>query len=179
MSKKISLVILALALVLALVIPSNTVYAANKKVKSADVVQSNGTLTVSGEVEEGMLAVAVQVLDSNGNLITLRTGAVDSDNKYKVEIAIAEGDYTIKVADYDGGAVYKDGETEDDATENNTNTSDSDDSSSVTVTTNNEKDNPKTGDNILRVVTVLAIAVLGVFITTKFNKKKNIRARKH
>ena len=82
MSKRISLIILAVILVITMVIPSTKVYAANKKVNTVEAVYESGKLTVSGSVEEGMLAVAVQVLDSDNNLVILETGSVDSNNKY-------------------------------------------------------------------------------------------------
>ena len=104
MSKRISLIVLAVVLVLAMVIPSSTVFAAGSyKVKTAEATYASGKLTVTGEVDAGMLAVAVSVYDKDGNFVKLETGAVDSTNKYKVEFTLAEAPYTIKVADFDGG----------------------------------------------------------------------------
>ena len=106
MSKRISLIILAVIIMLVMVIPSNKVFAAgNKKVTSVNVSYENGKLTVSGEVEAGMLAVAVQVYDQNDQFVKLETGAVDSSNKYEVIFILPEGIYTVKVADFDGGEV--------------------------------------------------------------------------
>ena len=104
MSKKISLLVLAVVLILAMVIPSSMVYAAEgKKVLTAEAVQEDGIITVTGTVEDGMLAVAVQLCDKDGNTIKVVTGGVDNDNKYEVEIEAELGNYIIKVADYDGG----------------------------------------------------------------------------
>jgi hypothetical protein len=177
MSKKICLIVLALTLALVMVIPSSRVYAANKKVNSLNVTQANGVLTVSGEVEDGMLAVAVQVLDSNQNLLEFRTGEVDSDNKYKVQIDLPEAEYIVKVADYDGGDVMAYGLPEEGTTETSTDTPSDNTEEETANGVKNEADNPTTGDNIRRVVSVLGIAVVGVLITTKFNRKR--RVRKH
>ena len=167
MCKKIVLVVIALALIIVMGSPSKRVFAANKEIKTVDAIQENGKLIVSGEVEEGMLAVAVQVLDQNNNLVKLETGAVDSNNKYKVEITVPEGKYIIKVADYDGGNTITKNIPEE------TQKTDSD-SKEETKTTNNEEikaDNPKTGDNIIIAVSVLIIACVGVLLTIKLNKK--------
>ena len=105
MSKKISLIILAVVLVLAIVIPSSKVYAANKEILTSEVIEENGVITVSGYVENGMLAVAVQVFDKDNNLVALETGEVKTNNTFKVEIELPTGDYIVKIADYDGGNV--------------------------------------------------------------------------
>lgn len=188
MSKKISLIILALTLVLVMVIPSNGVFAANKKVKTVSAVQENGKITVSGEVESGMLAVAIQVLDEEGKLVTLNTGAVDSDNKYKVEINAVEGKYTIKVADYDGGETVtktipeekdENNTTDNEETENTTTEETTENNTEVTKTEEKTESNtPKTGDNIVIFVSLFAIALVGLTYIKLMNRKKCKRNRK-
>ena len=104
MSKKLSLILLTVILILAMVIPSSMVYAAEeKKVLTAEAHPENGQITVEGTVEEGMLAVAVQVCDKDEHFLFLRTGEVTSENKYKLVIEVEEGNYVLKVADFNGG----------------------------------------------------------------------------
>lgn len=190
MSKKVSLIIIAVILMLALVIPSSKVYAANKKVNEVNASQKNGKITVSGSVEDGMLAVAVQVLDSNGKLVKLETGAVNASNKYSLEIEVPEGTYTVKVADYEGGAFAEKTVTKaTDSTEKeeDTTTKDDDnkteDSAKETKTENEENkkgdnsNNPQTGDTIKNTFVVLGAAIVVLALTFKYGKKK--RVRKH
>lgn len=190
MSKKVSLIVISVILMLALVIPSSKVYAANKKVNEVNAVQANGKITVSGTVEDGMLAVAVQIVDSDGKLVTLETGEVDASNKYNLAIEVQEGTYTVKVADYEGGAVVeKEVTTEDEkkddtkedttkedekATEEKTETKTED--TTEAKTTKTEKDEtPQTGDTIRNVFIALAVAILALTVTFKFRRNKVVR----
>lgn len=189
MSKKISLIIiLALALILVMVIPSNRVYALNKEVTSVNTAVENGKITVSGSVQDGMLAVAVQVFDEDDNLITIETGAIDSSNNYKVEIDVANGKYVVKVADYDGGQVVSkevivSDSTQEDTISNSTNegTTDSENVANEAAEKNEVKTSttPKTGDNIMMFIAIFILAVIS-FGIIKFNKSNaKIKRRKH
>ena len=180
MNKKISILIIALVVILAVIIPSNKVFAASKKVNSVEVTQANGKVTVSGTVESGMLAVAVQVLDSNGNLVKLETGAVDADNKYKVEIKLADGQYTIKVADYDGGEVatnQNNSNSENSTTTTDNTTNPNNETSKETTVIVNNSNNPSTGDKVMTFVGIFAAALAIMIIALIFNKSKS--AGKH
>ena len=177
MSKKVSLIVIAVILMLALVIPSSKVYAANKKVNEINAVQANGKITVSGTVEDGMLAVAVQIVDSDDKLVTLETGDVDASNKYKLVIEVPEGTYTVKVADYEGGAIVekevtseeeKEDSTKDDEKNEEEDTSKTEDSDKKV---NNESSSPQTGDTIYVICGVLALAILGIGVTVFISKK--------
>ena len=73
------------------------------KVLTLNATQQNGTISVSGTTEADGLAVAISIYDETGsNRITVETSAV-IDGKYSHDITIAEGNYKICVADYDGG----------------------------------------------------------------------------
>ena len=169
MSKRISLIILAVIIMLVMVIPSNKVFAvSNKKVTSVNAFYENGKLTVSGEVEAGMLAVAVQVYDQNDQFVKLETGAVNSQNKYEVVFTIPEGIYTVKVADFDGGEVVTKKVNEE--VQDNQKEDTKEDKTEESETSSN----PKTGDNIIMFVSIFAVATLGVFITIKLNRKRKV-----
>lgn len=72
-------------------------------VLTINAAQSNGTISVSGTTDAGMLAVAISVYDKTGtNLIKLETTSV-SGGTFSHEIEIIEGEYQICVADYEGG----------------------------------------------------------------------------
>lgn len=170
MSKKVSFIIIAVILVLALVIPSNKVFAANKKVNEVNATQANGIITVSGTVEEGMLAVAVQVVDSSDKLVKLETGAVDSSNKYNLTIEVPEGTYKVKVADYEGGDVVEKIVTAEDPENNELS-----ENKTPEIQKENESNNPQTGDMIRNTVITLFIAIIVLAVTFKFRKIKSVR----
>ena len=183
MSKKSIMLVLVAVLVLVMFVPSNKVLAVNnKKVISVNVKQENEELIVDGEVEEGMLAVAVQVYNQDNQLVKLKTGEVDSNNKYEVTFTLPKASYIIKVADFDGGEVVtkepieeeqNDGQEE---TENNEENKNNNVSENTNSDENEEKKstNPVTGDNIVRTIIVFSIATLGVFtiLRIKKNNKK-------
>ena len=192
MSKKVSLIVISVILMLALVIPSSKVYAANKKVNEVNASQANGKITVSGTVEDGMLAVAVQIVDSNGKLVTLETGEVDKDNKYNLVIEVPEGTYTVKVADYEGGAVVEkevttekkteettkeDEKTSEEKTEEKTEDTSTEAKTEESKATGAKDETPQTGDTIRNTFIALAVAILALTVTFKF--KKNKVTRKH
>lgn len=73
------------------------------KVLTLNATEQNGTISVSGTTEAECLAVAISIYDESGaTRLKLETAAV-IDGEYSHEIAIAEGNYKICVADYDGG----------------------------------------------------------------------------
>jgi len=72
------------------------------KVLTLNATEQNGTISVSGTTEAECLAVAISIYDESGaTRLKLETAAV-IDGEYSHEIAIAEGNYKICVADYDG-----------------------------------------------------------------------------
>ncbi|MCR5146635.1 MAG: LPXTG cell wall anchor domain-containing protein [Clostridia bacterium] len=187
MSKKVSFIIIAVILVLALVIPSNKVFAANKKVNEVNAVQNAGKITVSGTVENGMLAVAIQVVDSNGKLVTLETGDVDVNNKFNLVIEVPEGTYIVKVADYEGGEVVE--KTVPKTEEKTTEETKADDKTTDTTKENeaktetktegakktDETTSPQTGDTIRNIIITLIAAIIVLALTFKFKKNKCLR----
>jgi len=75
--------------------------------------------------------------------------------------SLSEGEHTLKVAFNNGGTSTTKFTVEKANTE-------------TTTTTSN---NPKTGDNIITIISIFAIATFGVFTTLKVNK--NCKIRKH
>lgn len=131
----------------------------------------------------------------------MQTTEVNSSNEFSATIALESGNYLIKVADYEGGTFAEksikettnntnteaegksDVEKELTNTEETTNTTNTADVVNKADTT--EKDtkttvkssNPTTGDNIIMIISVFAVAALGAFITLKLYK--NNKTRKH
>lgn len=103
MRKRISIIIL-IAIVLMMIVPTMNVYALNKQIVTLDASQENGVITVTGTAEAGTLAVAIAVYNENGTeLITMKTTAVNDSNNFSDTINLEAGNYLIKVADYEGG----------------------------------------------------------------------------
>lgn len=102
--KKRTKIILTSLLAALLMLPAYNVQAKDKEVTSIEATESGDTITVSGTVESGMLAVAVAVYDESGeDLIAVETTAVSSGNKFSCDIDVPSGTYVVKAADYDGG----------------------------------------------------------------------------
>lgn len=169
MRKRISLIILAAIILIVMIIPSSKIYAVTtKNIETLNATQANGKIKVSGTTENGVLAVAVQVLDEDENLVALETGAVDNDNKYEVEIEAKEGKYIIKVADYDGGE-YKTVTIPEDAEET---TEETKEKATKEDTTTNVANTAKTGDSIIVYVTIFAVAAVSYVVIKKAKKVK-------
>lgn len=147
--KKILLLILAISFFLS--IPSVSAYEA-LSVNASE--SSNGEITVSGTVENSMVAAAVNVYDASGeNLITMRTTQINDDNTFSTQISLDAGTYIIKVADYNGGE-YK----------------------SLTVTpgsntTATDIKTPATGDNILVYILIGILSITGLSCVVIYLKK--------
>ena len=93
--------ILVLTLVLALPIVS---FAANGKVDSLQAKSEGGNVTVTGKATDGVLSVAVFVYDESGsNLLDVGSAVVNNDKTFTRTVALSDGTYLVKVADYDGG----------------------------------------------------------------------------
>lgn len=177
MKKSFKLIISTLLLAIMVLVPfANVDAAGNSNIKTIDASISNGTISVSGTTEDGVLAVAIMVYDSTEtNLITMQTTSVGSDNSYSDTISIESGNYVVKVADYDGGEyvtkTVKETITEQENEQQEVNENTAANSGATTS-------NPKTGDNIIFYIAIFVIAVLGIIITIKINKT-NKKVRKH
>lgn len=74
------------------------------KVLTCEATAKNGVISVSGTTENGMLAVSVSVYDkAEKELVVTPESTAVIDNKFSYEIPVSEGDYVVKMADYEGG----------------------------------------------------------------------------
>lgn len=75
-----------------------------KDIKTINASEAGGKVTVSGTAEAGTLAVAVMIYNEKGTeLLAFETASVSDENLYYAELELADGNYLVKVADYDGG----------------------------------------------------------------------------
>lgn len=147
MKKKFS-AILTFVLAMIVIIPGISA----KEIKSIDVKETkSGVITVSGEAENGTLAAAIVVYNSeDSSFVTMQTTSVNDENKYSYDIELGKGKYIVRVADYDGG-----------------------DFKESCITVYGDVKNPNTLDNIYIYVILLVVAIAGIVygIFTKVNSK--------
>ena len=102
MRKIIRNILPALALALILIMPGDKTMAGT--IASIDASVKNGTVTVSGTADSGVLSVAIFVYDEAGeNMLQMKSVAVASDQKYSEDFKLSDGKYLVKAADYEGG----------------------------------------------------------------------------
>lgn len=102
MRKIIRNILPALALALILIMPGDKTMAGT--IASIDARVKDGTVTVSGTADSGVLSVAIFVYDEAGeNMLQMKSVAVASDQKYSEDFKLSDGKYLVKAADYEGG----------------------------------------------------------------------------
>lgn len=102
MKKIIRNILPALALALILIMPGDKTMAGT--IASIDASVKDGTVTVSGTADSGVLSVAIFVYDESGeNMLQMKSVAVASDQKYSEDFKLSDGKYLVKAADYEGG----------------------------------------------------------------------------
>lgn len=102
MRKIIRNILPALALALILIMPGDKAMAGT--IASIDASVKDGTVTVSGTADSGVLSVAIFVYDEAGeNMLQMKSVAVASDQKYSENFKLSDGKYLVKAADYEGG----------------------------------------------------------------------------
>lgn len=102
MRKIIRNILPALALALILIMPGDKTMAGT--IASIDAAVKDGTVTVSGTADSGVLSVAIFVYDEAGeNMLQMKSVAVASDQKYSEDFKLSDGKYLVKAADYEGG----------------------------------------------------------------------------
>lgn len=102
MRKIIRNILPALALALILIMPGDKTMAGT--IASIDASVKDGTVTVSGTADSGVLSVAIFVYDEAGeNMLQMKSVAVASDQKYSEVFKLSDGKYLVKAADYEGG----------------------------------------------------------------------------
>ncbi len=77
----------------------------NVQTLSADATKTS--VSVSGTVDDGILAVVVQIRDSNGEIVSMESAGVNSTNAFSITMTglnlTEEATYTVYAADYNGG----------------------------------------------------------------------------
>ena len=102
MRKIIRNILPALALALILIMPGDKTMAGI--IASIDAGVKDGTVTVSGTADSGVLSVVIFVYDEAGeNMLQMKSVAVASDQKYSEDFKLSDGKYLVKAADYEGG----------------------------------------------------------------------------
>lgn len=102
MRKIIRNILPALALALIFIMPGDKTMAGT--IASIDASVKDGTVTVSGTADSGVLSVAIFVYDEAGeNMLQMKSVAVASDQKYSEDFKLSDGKYLVKAADYEGG----------------------------------------------------------------------------
>ena len=184
MRNKIRLIGMIFMIAFTLILTSTVVKAGT--INTLDVTPSASCITVSGTTESDVSAVSIEVYKEDGTtLVTMKTTSVDDNNNFSVDIELEDGTYNIKVADYSGGNyITKENVvvgpilTDDLGDETIGIISEDDENKANTDNTTSEEkktsSNPKTGDNIMKIAAVFVVAVLGILITIKLNKKNKI-----
>lgn len=134
-----------ITLLLAVVLLTPVVKAAELNVKTLEIKNDNGTLKYTGTTDEGVLAVSCSLFNSKDEEVDISSNQVNN-NKFEGTFTVTKGDtYTVKCANYEGGKI---------------------------ITATEKVENPKTGDNIIIYGGLLLVGILGLAGLTIYNKKK-------
>ena len=134
-----------ITLLLAVVLLTPVVKAADLNVKTLEIKNDNGTLKYTGTTDEGVLAVSCSLFNSKDEEVDISSNQVNN-NKFEGTFTVTKGDtYTVKCANYEGGKI---------------------------ITATEKVENPKTGDNIIIYGGLLLVGILGLAGLTIYNKKK-------
>lgn len=172
MRKIIRNILPALALALILIMPGDKTMAGT--IASIDAGVKDGTVTVSGTADSGVLSVVIFVYDEAGeNMLQMKSVAVASDQKYSEDFKLSDGKYLVKAADYDGGKFAETTVTVGESKEDDKNKDNQNPGSQNPDNKDQDNTKPadsvsaaKTGDttNIMMPVLVLLIGMGGVCI---------------
>ena len=107
MRKWIKTILPVIALALIVMVPGISAKAGTIKNVNVEIAGENEKfLAINGESDSNVLAVAATVYDSKGKLIKMYTSGTDGKG-YWIESSLSlysDGEYTVKVADYEGGS---------------------------------------------------------------------------
>lgn len=173
--KKLNTFLFTIALFV-FVFPFISVQAASLNVKTIQASITDNKISVSGTVDNGVLAVAILVYEEDGTtLVTMKTTSVDSNDKYSDIIEVTSGKkYIVKSANYAGGT-YVTAEV-DGSIKNNNNNNNNNASSNNTNNSNSSvtEKNPQTYDGIMTWIVIGVVSVSGIVGTIVYKKKQNI-----
>ena len=107
MRKWIKTILPVIALALIVMVPGISAKAGTIKNVNVEIAgEKEKFLAINGESDSNVLAVAATVYDSKGKLIKMYTSGTDGKG-YWIESSLSlysDGEYTVKVADYEGGS---------------------------------------------------------------------------
>ena len=149
MKKKFRLGILVLALI-GLLAPAGMAFAGEVTQFTASF--EDGKITAEGKAADGVYAVQVLVYnEAETELVAMQSTGVNADGTFSEAIAVAEGTYLVKAADYAGGSFKE-----------------------MTVkSADKTTKEPGTGDNSLVILfTVMAVGSLGAITLLAFKKQR-------
>lgn len=167
---------IGLLLSLLFILPLCTLAAENPAVKEIDAKSDGTTISYTGTMESGSFAVMCKLYNSKDEEIDLLSSAVDN-NKFEGKFTVSGADtYTLACANYEGGEIKKvevlvedlSDKTKDDKTEE-----------AKTETPKNDKiednkNNPKTGDNYTSLIFGTMISLVGIMGATLYIKRKKL-----
>ena len=175
--KKSHIILTSLIALSALVIPANRADALT--VDTCAVSITGNTISISGTVEDGMLATSIFIYDETGtDRLALDNVSVASDNTYSGTFEMPEGSYVVRVADYDNGAYCTNTATIASATTptDNTNTNSTSSSANRPDTgqmTNTEGASAIPAISIIAISAIITIAIAAtVFIVRRFRHRQ-------
>lgn len=157
--KKLIKIVLPIFILTLFLTPRITVRAQDKNVLTLDATENeNGHIDISGTAEDGMLAAAIFIYDESNNLVKMQTTQVNNDQTFTDSLDLTPGTYTIKAADYDGGEYTTKSV-----------------SAPVVITQETStqaenKNNPKTYDQIYSYIVILSISTVGLLSLVMFRK---------
>ena len=203
MKKKLS-VLFELIILFFMIVPITVSAYEGEPIITVEASQSNGEVYIHGTVTDGVevpaFAVTVAVYKENKTdlveMKTVQTKSVgelsvsnDSDvsvkiREYTTSLNLPEGNYLIKVANYDGGYFAETMVTESKKSEEGLNSKEETAHSEKVTPEKTQKEitstnNPITTDNIIKIVAIFLIAVFGlvalIIINKKIQKNKTIK----
>lgn len=130
------------------------VKAAPPEITNLSADYANNKVTVKGDTDSRVVALAVFLEDSAGTDLRMVTDGVENDNTFNTEINISNlevgSTYKVRVANYNGGDYFD--------------------------TTFTVLDNPNTNDNIIYSFVIGGISIIGIATCIYFLKKKTLKS---
>jgi len=137
-------------LLLAVVLLTPVVKAAELNVKELTTKTENNSIKYSGTTDEGVLAVSCSLYNSENEEIDISSNAVNNNTFEGIFTVTKEDTYTVKCANYEGGKIVE---------------------ATITEATKQQTTNPATGDHIMKYAALLGISVIGIAGLTIYTRK--------
>lgn len=151
---------------LLLIIPLG-VLAADPNVLTVTAENSGSTVNYSGTTEDDVHAVMCKLYDANDEEIDMLSSEVNNNAFTGSFTDIANGDYTVGCARYEGGDVITADVSVATSTDNDTN------KDSNKAKDNKASSNPITSDNIALFIIILVVCIVGITGSVMYIKKRS------